>query len=359
MTPQVQRFQRLHRGPLEAYEMSVKIADLYRLQIGLDISHIPKASPEKHTMFNALDRYVAQKLPTDAVDAVLNNRGRFEVHGIYPKHFEGLFGNRLESGDLQELDFYHRPTTRKYNVVRPRYFKSARNDQFIICLAPGTDYIKHYGSMLRHYCQLQDVSSNLQLLHYPMASASLAFWTRLNHGFVWEDDTVIIGYVDEISKELENWVELAPLSTASNPFFESRRYQLANGRCINFLGVNFSFWGNLAQAIVFEICKSKASELIYVGKLGSMTTPDSLYRTLFSPTEYATFDHNRIVNVVRDVKNGLVSRFPELNTGMHVSVPTVIEEDYLQRELCSSLRAQSIDNEISQIAKNDFRLQCV
>ena len=47
----------------------------------------------------------------------------------------------------------------------------------------------------------------------------------------------------------------------------------------------------------------------------------------------------------------LLRRFPDLDTGLHVSVPTVLEEDYLQRRTATDLGAASIDNEISHMAR--------
>jgi hypothetical protein len=48
--------------------------------------------------------------------------------------------------------------------------------------------------------------------------------------------------------------------------------------------------------------------------------------------------------------NPLLARFPDLDSAAHVSVPTVIEEDYLQRNAAAAIAAASIDNEIAHMA---------
>ena len=344
------RLQLLHKGPFKEDQLQLGLASIYQYSNLLNIDYIPKMTPEVHTMYDALDIYVQQKLPTKDILKIIQNHGALEVHGIYPKHFELIYKNELASGKIKEIEFYHRPTTRKYNVVRPRFFINRIQNKFMMCVAPGSDYIKHYGTIIRHLCTSANHHSELRLYYYPMAFHTIPFWTHLYRGFVEEGDRVIIGYVDEVYNEINAELNLTPISHASNPYLESRRFQLPSGSIINFLGVNFSFWGNLSQVIAESICSSGATEIIYAGKLGSLTNPESLYRDLFIPTEYFTLSHKNIVNHVANLKNGLVAMYPHLNSGVHVSVPTVLEEDYTQRKVADELKAQSIDNEISQIA---------
>jgi len=343
------RIELLHRGPLKEKNLNLGFEHLYQQGSLLNIDYIPFTLPENHTMSEALDPYIIQKLPTEFILKTAKHGGSLEVHGIYPKHFEFQYAQDLQNGNLLELNFYHRPTTRIYNVVRPRFFIGKNFERFIVCVPPGPDYIKHYGTMVRHLVIRNDLKNNVKLLYYPIAYHTLPFWTGLHNGFIYKKDRVILGYVNEVYNEISSSIDLIPVSTSSSPYIESRRYRLPSGSIINFLGVNFSFWGDLSKIISESICQSGANEIIYAGKLGSMTTPDSLYKDLFSPTEYYTLSHKNIVNHVQNLKNGLVNMYPELNSGCHVSVPTVLEEDYIQRSISEEINANSIDNEISQM----------
>jgi len=116
------RIQTLHRGPLRENQMNIGIGSIYQYFEILNITNIPDVVPESHTMYDSLDEYVSQKLPVADILKTVQFGGIIEVQGIYPKHFELVFDKEFERGELAEVHFYHRPTTRKYNVVRPRFF---------------------------------------------------------------------------------------------------------------------------------------------------------------------------------------------------------------------------------------------
>lgn len=69
------------------------------------------------------------------------------------------------------------------------------------------------------------------------------------------------------------------------------------------------------------------------------------------PSKYVVLNHDLLVDQVNQLSNSILNVFPEIDTGCHVSIPTVLEEDYAQRKVTIGLNAQSIDNEISQMAK--------
>jgi len=342
------RILQLHRDQTFIRQIDYIVKSIYSRKEKLSLNHIPFCLPHEHTMFHALDTYVEQKLPFKEIFEVLNNGGRIEVHGIYPSHFEVL-KMHSESG-WEEINFYHKPSTRKYNVVRPRFLTNSDKTRFILCVAPGSDYIQHYGAIVRHACWRKEIFADIELYYYPTAFETLASWTHLHKGFIGNADIVIIGYVQEVHEAVLRKINMKPLRSAYNPYLESRRYVLPNGSVVNFLGVNFSFWGNLSAVLTQGICLSGASEILYVGKLGSLQSAESLYEQLYVPSKYAVLNCDQLISQVDDVRNGLLEAFPHLDTGMHVSVPTVLEEDYRQRGLANTISANSIDNEISQIA---------
>ena len=109
--------------------------------------------------------------------------------------------------------------------------------------------------------------------------------------------------------------------------------------------------GNISSYLAEQGCKLGMDELIYIAKQGSLTRPEDLYTKIYSSTSYLTMSSLKTNSYISGVENSFVKLFPELDTGCHISVPTVLEEDYYQREIATKqYNAQSIDNEISQIA---------
>jgi hypothetical protein len=94
-----------------------------------------------------------------------------------------------------------------------------------------------------------------------------------------------------------------------------------------------------------------AHEVIYAAKLGALTGPHDLYQRIFCPSTFVIMNHDRIVFRPPSPPNGVLTKNPKLDSGCHVSIPTVLEEDYSQREVTMQLKATSIDNEISQMAR--------
>ena len=305
-------------------------------------------------MYEALDDYVAQKLPVKRIYDALADYDDIEIHGIYPTHFPevaALVGWR----DVVPVPFRPAPASKRLNFVRPAFFDGVHangRQGLLVAVPPGQDYVRHYAGLIRHYASLhtQHAQDRMTIRRYPRAETALRTWTGIDHRVLRRGDSVIIGYVDEIHELLPKNTRSAVASEAENSFFHSRRLALADERVVNLLGVKFSFWGSIAAELARIACDAGVRELIYVGKLGALERPEDVYERIFCPSGFVTMRHRHIVEVVKPPPNGLTALFPGSDTGQHVSVPTVIEEDYLQRDIVAGLVATSIDNEVSQIA---------
>lgn len=307
-----------------------------------------------HTMFTSIDRYCSQKFPVDSIKKSLLSGRKFEIHGIFPSHFMKI-AHRLGYSELEEIVFTHNVRTKKFNYVRPKFFKGVNEDGqrvFIVAVNSGRDYVFHYASMLRHIMGTYSVqmAETLAVYRYPLAESSIHIWTELNADLVKKGDLVIIGYVEEMRSQLEGKLNLERIHEIDMPYYTSIRYRNSKGTIINLIGVKYSFWGCISAKLVTQICRLGAKEIIYVGKLGALSTPNDLYSRIFIPSRFMIMYHDKVVCDIQSLKNGLLDRFPELSTGRHVSVPTVVEEDYAQRAITHDLDINSIDNEVSQIA---------
>jgi hypothetical protein len=302
----------------------------------------------------SIDKYVSQRLPAQLFEYAVSNDLSIHIHGVYPNHFNVL-KKKFGLSDCKEYNFLPNKRKKEFNNIRPRYFicKDSSNIEGIhVLVTPGADYIYHYASMIRHITNfLSNETQHLLNIHrYPSLEKNIANWTNLDSNLINKNDSVVIGYVGEIEEYLNKHLPLKKLTSFENEYYSSKRYKIGN-KTLNFLGVKYSFWGNMSSYIATKCCELGINELVYIAKQGSLTKPEDLYTKIYSATSYLCMSSLKITNYVDQLENPLVKLFPELDTNCHISVPTVLEEDYRQREIASkNYQAQSIDNEISQIA---------
>ena len=325
------------------------LASLYDERLEVPPSQVPRANRPEHTMGSAVDTYVAQRVPGALLDRVLAERRPIEVHGIQPEHL-GLVrpGSRLVHAG-------HRFAPAKaYNVVRPRFY-AARPDErspLLVAVPPGRDYVLHNASLVRHWVTSRGHPADAvsAVVRYPAAEAGIASWTRLDE-LVEPGDRVLMGYVTELLPALLRG-RASVDERRANPWYGAVRLRLPGGGRLCLLGVRFSFWGGIAARLATACQALGADEVVYAGKLGTLTSPADIYRRLFLPSGYLDLrDVPHLLPRRSAPPNRLLERFGELDTGVHMSVGTVLEEDVAQRALADSFAVRSIDNEIAQMAR--------
>lgn len=333
---------------------------LYAPKIEVRLDAIPATRPYDNTMFTAVDSYSEKTLTTDELGALLQSGGRIEVHGTYPTHLPAL----IEGSTITDLELLVdrtenqrlMATTKRFNNVRPHFYQgtdpSGRRVLFVGA-GCGEDYVLHYASMLRHVWHnttRAEPRDRLRIVRYPQAEQDIAYWTGLDQSFVHAGDRVVLGYVEECRDRLGG--AAATVASYETEFYGADTIYDGKGRRVTFLGVKFSFWGSISFYLAARLCELGISELLYIGKLGALSSKTDLYEQLFVPSRFAKLRHDQVEYIVDpSPANGVLEAMPLLDTGMHVSIPTVLEEDYAQREQTTLLNAQSIDNEISQIAR--------
>jgi hypothetical protein len=337
----------------ESGETRALVSSLYRVAKFEDWDLLPHCRPLDHTMFDALDDYVTQKLPIAALYQALIDGVPIELHGIYPEHLP-MVAAALGFSNLTEVPFAPHREGKRLNYVRPAYFRTHNESggRLVIAVTPGREYLRHYAGLVRHFLFLHTSRAEelVKIVRYPEAERSIAVWTGLDRGFVRRGDTVVVGYVEEIAAELAAAGHFSCEVSVDNRYFVSRRYRIGSGRAVNLLGVKFSFWAGISGRLVAAFCRAGVSEIIYCGKLGSLSAPEDVYDRIFCPSRYFLMEHRRLVETVQPPPNPLLHKFSELDSAAHVSVPTVIEEDYIQRHAATAIEASSIDNEIAHMA---------
>jgi hypothetical protein len=159
---------------------------------------------------------------------------------------------------------------------------------------------------------------------------------------------VLLGHVDEFVRAIPALFGRVE-EVSANEYFQHVRFLTPAGRSVHLLGFAFSFWGDIAERLVAQIYAAGASEVIYLGKVGSLDRDLDLYRTLVIPDTFMLAEHDQILTPPFRVPNGLVAAGG--TGGLHVTTPTVLEQSYLQREVLAALRPRTIDNEIGYMAR--------
>jgi hypothetical protein len=329
----------------------------YERVVEVPFAGIPTATAAEHTMGSAIDSYSTQRLPDDVLDLALRAGLRIEVHGIYPDHVAAVLptARLLHPGHLFGVE-------KVFNVVRPQLFCAPADprrrdwrlgdaDRLVLAVPPGRDYLMHNASLVRHYLRVRGYNEHLlrRVVRYPDAESSIAEWTGLAE-FVRPGDRILMGYVRELVPHLITGGG-SILEKRGNRFYGIARIESGAGRSVCALGVRFSFWGCISARLTAACAHLGAEEVVYVGKLGTLTDPRDVYHRLYAPSSYLDHGHSpRLLD--RDIapRNGLLDRYPGLDTGRHMSVATVLEEDLAQRAVADTYRVRSIDNEIAQMA---------
>ena len=327
---------------------------LYHNATVVDLGDIPRTRVLDHTMHRALEDYVARRIPDDELTDVMADGGFVDVQGIYPGH---AYGALRDHGyrSLRRLPDPARTKAKPFNSIRPEYWLCKNADGrrgLVLAVTPGEDYIRHYGAILRHAMWNRSVHGEemLAIYRYPRAEQSIAGWTHLPTAKLAEGGIVTLGYVEPLVDGAKE-AGLSVRRTFDNTYYSLFQVSRKKEPLFQVLGCKYSYWGSISYHLTSALYAAGVREILYFGKLGSMTSDDDLYSRVFSPSGFALMRHDRVEVTVDLPTPPLLRRFPELDTGLHVSVPTVLEEDYLQRQVATDHGAASIDNEISQMAR--------
>ncbi len=320
-----------------------------------DFFYFPLTRPLDHTMCECLDEWAMQKMPMDLLKQSIIYHIPIEIHGIYPSLFPSLAPS-LHFSSVEAIDFHHNPSAKSYNFIRPQFYyvhNAKKIKKLIVAVTPGRDYIFQYAGLIRHCLSLltNGFEQYLAIYRYPKLEETITNWTELNSLFIRENDIIIMGFAQEMYDLLrKKHKNFDIIEENINEWYCSTRIRIAKKTIINFFRVHYSFWGCMSGRLAYRFAELGCREVIYVGKLGTLSNKNEIYKKIFSPTRYFSYRYLSLINQTEDLYNPLASYFPELNTGIHLSVSTVAEEDFIQRHLSQEMGARSIDNEISQIA---------
>lgn len=189
-----------------------------------------------HTMSNAvLQQYCVNKLHTELESSVK------KLH-IIPRYDRASIISKSEKSDKRFN--WKRPTLQNLDKVNAELY-----------VFPGVAYTKHYAKIYGHLgydVNVEDVKDNdvaeAVALHMPKQMPCV--------------DTIILGYVEQLILNSNNtWYNLdKDISWC---------VETINRKKVMFVGVKFSYWGDIMYHLVAQLSKY-TKQIIYVGKLGSL-----------------------------------------------------------------------------------------
>ena len=307
----------------------------------LDIPHFTE-----HTMYKKLLKYVESKLPVKELDLYVNDISGFEVRGVFPdlKLISGLdFGfniTRIISESTQKEN--------NSNSIRPIFILAERGGKKIIvcCTTPGRDHIVHYASMIGYYLREKNVS--LSVYAYPDAENKIDKWTGLDETIISKGDKVILGYSTYFKNLFKN-KGYSEISSTRNSFYISTRFKTLKGSIVNCLEADYGHWGNICDYLSTKICQLGAVEIIHIGKVGTLSSPEEVYKRIYIPKSFVIARRDKIFIGGATVKNSM-EYFEAHTSAVHASITTTMEETFSQRVKLEDQNVETVDIESSKIA---------
>lgn len=321
-------------------------AEMYKKSMRISEKNFDTPHFTDHTMTASLEKYIESKLPTKIIDDKVSEIERFEVHGIYP---DLNILNDLSLGfNIVEVVHLSKQKADNSNSLRPLFLvaEKAAKKLLVCCVTPGRDLLIHYASMIKYY--LRNTSIPIDVYAYPLAERKIDKWTGLDEKMVIANDVVILGYSTFFKVRFEKDVDFSMVSTNQNKFYTATRFIAKNGKVVNCLEANYGHWGNISDFLAQKICQLKASEILHIGKVGTLKSPNEVYRKIYIPDSFVVGRRDEITG--SKIKNSM-EYMKEYSSLTHVSVATTMEETFHQRESFSKQRIETIDIESSKIAQ--------
>lgn len=315
-----------------------------------DFLNFPIVNEEEHSMAHALPDYVKQKIPTLLIKDAIKKGYAIHILGSPPPL---LLSSCFANSEFEEIYLdIEKKNDKEENFKRPAYFWNDKKKELIVSVMAGKDYLKQYAAMISYYIKIdlgKESQCEVKVTSFPCLEKKIDVWTSLDENFVKPNDVVIIGNVSDYLEEFKEQKKIIHiLSEYENSYYKSTRIKFGK-KNLNFFRAKYSFWGNMSAYLVNKMLLLGAEEIVYLSKIATLENPADIYQKIYSPTQFAILENHK-VEFVGKVPNQIVKNFPELNTGMHISLATVMEQDYYTSAIAHAV-STTLDLEVSKIAK--------
>ncbi|QMU67277.1 hypothetical protein [Streptacidiphilus sp. P02-A3a] len=214
--------------------------------------------------------------------------------------------------DRQAVVSRHEKTGKLFNVQRPT--ASIHGRDLTLMAFPGTDYVHHYALIIATYLAMTGRSADTVTYQLPDPAQCCTAIQQLDLDL--DGDLVIVGW---------GLSQLAPCDGAWN---QARGYAWkrarVHGRAVLYLGFLHSIWGDVAGRVVRRLAELGARDVVYVGKVGSLT-PEVEPNTMLATGSESLLDGSLVQ--WDDFFGDLAAARPGVRSGVHVTSPSILLED--------------------------------
>lgn len=322
--------------------------DIYSKVVMVPDKNFDSPYLDEHTMTVSLEKYVQSKLPVELIKTKVKTIDRVEVHGIYP---DLKVLNDLNLGfNILEVIHFSKQKSDNSNSLRPMFLLAEKDSRklLVCCVTPGRDLLIHYASMLKYY--FRNSPTPVLAYAYPFAERRIDRWTGLDDKMIIKNDIVILGYSTFFRNQFEKDPDFSVLSAYQNKYYSATRFIAKNGKIVNCLEANYGHWGDISDFLAQRICQLHASEILHIGKVGTLKSPSEVYKRIYIPKSFVVGRRNEIMSIGSRISNSM-EYIKEHSSLAHVSVSTTMEETFAQRESLSQKKIDTIDIESSKIAR--------
>lgn len=275
---------------------------------------------EKHTFGTSLLLYIKSKLPITPPVPPL----RVIVRPYRPEEFHLSLNEKPE-----ELLNRRRPYFRH---------RQSTNTLEVLCI-PGTDWIKHYASLIATYYRLNISGDPMdaRFTQYVLPRNFQCFNWLLNSNLRELDqvDTIALGYVKRFRRaSSQSWESGSHTGDLTQRLFAWQIHHATDAasgsqnRSIALLDCRFNFWGDIAGSLVQVLHHfRKVRQVLYIGKAGSLREGDEPNAVIATGNK-SWVGGAQICwdNAFQQIIDG--DHSPEIQIGSNVSVYSPLEETY-------------------------------
>ncbi|MFC5188043.1 hypothetical protein [Actinomadura harenae] len=206
----------------------------------------------------------------------------------------------------------HEKTGKLFNVERPTV--TAHGRDLVVKAFPGADYVQHYALITATYLAMTGRPADTVTYQPPDQRACRTALDALDLAL--DGELVIVGW---------GLTHLAPPGGVwtHGPGYAWQRAQVA-GRHVVYLGFLHSIWGDVAGRVVARLAELGAGDVVYVGKVGSLTP--GIEPNTWLATGSTSLVRGTLVSW-DDFFGDYAAAHDGVQSGLHVSSPSVLLED--------------------------------
>ena len=272
-----------------------------------------------HTMSESLIRYLEMKVHP------LIKENNYKSIIVLGRHSRQTLISNIEKHD------------KKFNFMRPSVSVDRFTKTLYLYVYPGTDYVKHYASIIATYLALHNKDFRCAKYIIPTEQEAYAPLLESNLSILNPSKSVIMGYVDLF----ENYTHGDWLGKDGD--FGWKNIEVL-GKQITLVGCRHSYWGDIAGRIVKILATLGVEKIVYIGKLGSLDPkciPNQSIAT--GSTSFLNGEYITWKNIFESAQHKLLFH------GNHYCLPSVLYET--KKWLQSVNGFNFIDPEIGHMAR--------